>query len=141
MQVQNKIIHRFVRLRSDYMNPDGVYYNQIIPVNTQAFSIEFDEKYPDDLDHATLRYVLGTGASTYAEIVAGKGKDRDGNKVFSKEILLMTVSEYKDLMDQLEKVLIPEPTEQQIGQVLAVGEDLTWDWHEVVVDAGGSFEE
>ena len=91
MAIVNKIIHRFVRHRDDYMDPTKELYNQIIPYNVQAYSYELrengDPNVPDDY---IVRYVLGTGRSTYQQIADGLGKDADGNAIpeLSKEFVI-----------------------------------------------------
>ena len=91
MAIVNKIIHRFVRHRDDYMDPTKELYNQIIPYNVQAYSYELkpngDPNIPDDY---IVRYVLGTGRSTYQQIADGLGRDVDGNAIpeLSKEFVL-----------------------------------------------------
>lgn len=91
MAIVNKIIHRFVRHREDYMDPTKELYNQIIPYNVQAYSYELKENGdPNIPDDYIVRYVLGTGRSTYQQIADGLGKDADGNAIpeLSKEFLL-----------------------------------------------------
>lgn len=91
MAIVNKIIHRFVRNRDDYMDPTKELYNQIIPYNVQAYSYELKENGdPNIPDDYIVRYVLGTGRSTYQQIADGQGKDADGNAIpeLSKEFVL-----------------------------------------------------
>ena len=64
---QNKIIHRFIRFISDY-EEGGIYYNQVIPVDTQAYAYYPPEKERD----FELYYVFGDGIHTYTEIRDGK---------------------------------------------------------------------
>lgn len=92
MAIVNKIIHRFVHPRFDYMDPTGELYNQIIPYNVQAYSYELraggDRDNPDDY---IVRYVLGTGRSTYKEIAEGRGKGLENSVLIpelSKEFVL-----------------------------------------------------
>ena len=91
MAIVNKIIHRFIRHRDDYMDPTKELYNQIIPYNVQAYSYELKENGdPNIPDDYIVRYVLGTGRSTYQQIADGQGRDSDGNLIpeLSKEFVL-----------------------------------------------------
>ena len=64
---QNRIIHRFIRPISDY-EEGGVYYNQVIPIDTQAYAY-----YPPERERDfELYYVFGDGIHTYVEIRDGK---------------------------------------------------------------------
>ena len=64
---QNRIIHRFIRPISDY-EKGGVYYNQVIPIDTQAYAY-----YPPERERDfELYYVFGDGVHTYTEIRDGK---------------------------------------------------------------------
>lgn len=106
MTIVNKVIHRFVRPRYDYMSPEGELYSQIIPVNTQAYSYEcVDETNPNNPNSYIIRYVLGTGGSTYAQIAEGRGKDKDGNIIpeLSKEFVLRSDPQLIKLIIQLIK--------------------------------------
>ena len=103
MAVVNKIIHRFVHPRSDY-EENGSLFNQIIPYNVQAYSYELkpngDPNIPDDY---IVRYVLGTGRSTYIEIANGRGRSLEGNFIpeLSKEFILNSSSQLTDIITKL----------------------------------------
>lgn len=102
MTVVNKVIHRFIRERSEY-EEGGSLYNQIIPYNVQAYSYKLrDNGNPNDPNDYTVAYVLGTGSSTYMEIANGEGKDSEGNPcpALSKEIVVTSVSELNSLLDE-----------------------------------------
>lgn len=110
MAIVNKIIHRFIRHRDDYMDPTKELYNQIIPYNVQAYSYELkpngDPNIPDDY---IIRYVLGTGRSTYQQIADGQGKDADGNAIpeLSKEFVLNSNTQLiKIITDLIESQVI-----------------------------------
>ena len=106
MTIVNKIIHRFVRPRYEYMNPDGELFSQIIPVNTQAYSYEkIPGANPNLPDSYIVRYVLGTGGSTYAQIAQGNGKDKDGNIIpeLSREFVIRSNPQLVDLITKLIK--------------------------------------
>ena len=110
MAIVNKIIHRFIRHRDDYMDPTKELYNQIIPYNVQAYSYELkpngDPNIPDDY---IVRYVLGTGRSTYQQIADGQGKDADGNNIpeLSKEFVLNSNTQLiKIITDLIESQVI-----------------------------------
>ena len=110
MAIVNKIIHRFIRHRDDYMDPTKELYNQIIPYNVQAYSYELkpngDPNIPDDY---IVRYVLGTGRSTYQQIADGLGKDADGNAIpeLSKEFVLNSNTQLiKIITDLIESQVI-----------------------------------
>ena len=110
MAIVNKIIHRFIRHRDDYMDPTKELYNQIIPYNVQAYSYELkpngDPNIPDDY---IVRYVLGTGRSTYQQIADGQGKDADGNTIpeLSKEFVLNSNTQLiKIITDLIESQVI-----------------------------------
>ena len=110
MAVINKIIHRFVRNRAEYMDPTKELYNQIIPYNVQAYSYELkpngDPNIPDDY---TVRYVLGTGRSTYAQIANGQGRDIDGNAIpeLSKEFVINSTPQLiKFINDLIDKKIV-----------------------------------
>lgn len=104
MAIVNKIIHRFVRHREDYMDPAKELYNQIIPYNVQAYSYELKENGdPNVPDDYIVRYVLGTGRSTYQQIAEGLGKDADGNAIpeLSKEFVLNSNTQLIDIITKL----------------------------------------
>ena len=104
MAIVNKIIHRFIRQRDVYMDPTGELYNQIIPYNVQAYSYELkeggDKNVPDDY---IVRYVLGTGRSTYQQIASGLGKTEDGNlsPQLSKEFVINSSTQLNDIITKL----------------------------------------
>ena len=108
MAVVNKIIHRFIKNRAEYEENGSLYY-KIIPYNVQAYSYELkdggDELNPDDY---IIRYVLGTGGSTYMEIASGQGKDKEGALVpeLSKEFVLTSESQlYDTILDIVKEEL------------------------------------
>lgn len=104
MAIVNKIIHRFIRHRSEYMDPAKELYNQIIPYNVQAYSYELKENGdPNIPDDYIVRYVLGTGKSTYQQIAAGQGKDLDGNAIpeLSKEFELNSSTQLIKIITEL----------------------------------------
>lgn len=98
--IQNKVIHRFVCPISDY-EKGGVYYTQVIPLDTQAYAI-----YPLDEEKNGLWYVLGDGNHTYTEIRDGKG-DKDSAKeypVFTEDFIEIINDTYsKEEVDELIK--------------------------------------
>ena len=67
---QKRIIHRFIRPIADY-EEGGIYYNQVIPIDTQAYAY-YPKEYGKDYN---LWYVFGDGVHTYTEIREGKGLD------------------------------------------------------------------
>lgn len=104
MAIVNKIIHRFIRNRNDYMDPVKELYNQIIPYNVQAYSYELKENGdPNIPDDYIVRYVLGTGRSTYQQIADGQGKDADGNAIpeLSKEFVLNSNTQLTKIITDL----------------------------------------
>lgn len=104
MAIVNKIIHRFIRHRDDYMDPTKELYNQIIPYNVQAYSYELKENGdPNIPDDYIVRYVLGTGRSTYQQIADGQGRDSDGNAIpeLSKEFLLNSSTQLVKIITEL----------------------------------------
>lgn len=130
MTVINKIIHRFVRNRADYEENGELYY-KIIPYNVQAYSYELKENGdPENPEDYIIRYVLGTGNSTYLEIASGHGIDKDGNEVpeLSKEFILSSESQLRDFIlnivkeDLGDKVdhfkVLPEPTAKDLGWIV-----------------------
>lgn len=110
MAIVNKIIHRFIRHRDDYMDPTKELYNQIIPYNVQAYSYELKENGdPNIPDDYIVRYVLGTGRSTYQQIADGQGRDSDGNLIpeLSKEFVLNSNTQLiKIITDLIEKEVV-----------------------------------
>lgn len=103
MITRNRVIHRFVKERKEYMNPEGSLYSQIIPANVQAYSLEFDPEHPDDYKKSRLFYVIGTGGSTYSEIANGKGKDAEGNPALSKEFIVTSENDLRDIILELSR--------------------------------------
>jgi len=101
MSTVTKVIHRFVRARSDYML-GGELYTQIIPANTQVYSYELvEDGDPQNPDDYRLYYVLGTGGSTYLEIANGEGVDEEGNPLpeLSREVLITSKSQLDAIID------------------------------------------
>ena len=104
MAVVNKIIHRFVRNRADYFDPENELYDQIIPYNVQAYSYELKENGdPNIPDDYIVRYVLGTGRSTYQQIADGLGKDSEGNPApeLSKEFIIQSTTQLRKLITDI----------------------------------------
>ena len=105
MAITNQIIHRFIQPRSEY-EENGSLYSQIIPYNVQAYSYELkpngDPNVPEDY---IVRYVLGTGRSTYLEIAEGQGRDEDGNLLpeLSKEFVINSSSQLVSLISAVIK--------------------------------------
>lgn len=98
-----KVIHRYVRPRSDYML-GGELFTQIIPVNSQAYSYELIENGdPTNPNDYRIYYVLGTGGSTYQEIANGEGVDEDGNLIpeLSKEFLVSSSSQINEIINAI----------------------------------------
>lgn len=77
---EDRIIHRFIRDASEYES-GGEYYNQVIPVDTQAYAI-----YSSG-EKSGLYYVMGDDAHTYAEIRNGYGSKKSAKEypVFTTE--------------------------------------------------------
>lgn len=130
MAIVNKIIHRFVRNRDDYMDPTKELYNQIIPYNVQAYSYELKENGdPNIPDDYIVRYVLGTGRSTYQQIADGQGKDADGNAIpeLSKEFVLNSNTQLTKIITDLiqtEVVVASYITSNAEGDPFATKADL-----------------
>ncbi len=119
MTVVNKIIHRFIRDRKDY-EQGGELYGQIIPYNVQAYSYTLKEN--GDINNPNdyiVKYVLGTGSSTYLEIAEGRGRDLENQPVpeLSKELLVSS-------QDQLEDIINAIFDYDGVKYTLNVGEDL-----------------
>lgn len=111
---QNRIIHRFIRDFSDY-DENGVYYGQIIPIDTQAFAI-----YPEDSETPGVYYVLGDGIHTYLEIKRGLGDTKA-----SKEYPMFTKADLTALMNKADKSYVDtliENVKTLIGDIVV---DLT----------------
>lgn len=94
---QNRIIHRFVKEISEYEN-GGAYYNQVIPVDTQAYAVypAFDESGIEVEGKKGLFYVLGDGNHTYVEI-----RDGRGNYDSSKEYPVITNEDFLNKIDTI----------------------------------------
>lgn len=77
---EDRIIHRFIRDASEYES-GGEYYNQVIPVDTQAYAI-----YSSG-EKSGLYYVMGDDTHTYAEIRNGYGSKKSAKEypVFTTE--------------------------------------------------------
>jgi hypothetical protein len=119
MAVVNKIIHRFIRDRKDY-EQGGELYGQIIPYNVQAYSYTLKEN--GDINNPNdyiVKYVLGTGSSTYLEIAEGRGRDLENQHVpeLSKELLVSS-------QDQLEDIINAIFDYDGVKYTLNIGEDL-----------------
>ena len=103
MATINKIIHRFVHPRGDYQE-NGILFDQIIPYNVQAYSYELreggDDNNPDDY---IIRYVLGTGKSTYMQIAEGHGQDQEGAPVpeLSKEFVINSSNQLNQIISNI----------------------------------------
>lgn len=103
MAVVNKIIHRFIRDRKDY-EQGGELYGQIIPYNVQAYSYTLKEN--GDINNPNdyiVKYVLGTGSSTYLEIAEGRGRDLENQHVpeLSKELLVSSQEQLEDIINAI----------------------------------------
>ena len=57
MTVVNKVIHRFIRERSEY-EEGGALYNQIIPYNVQAYSYKLRDNGSKLFFNITLSHIL-----------------------------------------------------------------------------------
>lgn len=119
MAVVNKIIHRFIRDRKDY-EQGGELYGQIIPYNVQAYSYTLKEN--GDINNPNdyiVKYVLGTGSSTYLEIAEGRGRDLENQHVpeLSKELLVSS-------QEQLEAIINAIFDYDGVKYTLNIGEDL-----------------
>ena len=90
---QNRVIHRFIRPISEY-EAGGEYYNQVVPVDTQAYAY-----YPDGEKELTnLWYVFGDGIHTYVEIREGKGLSET-----SKEFPVLTAELLTEIENKADK--------------------------------------
>lgn len=69
VNIQNKVIHRFIRPIAEY-EEGGLYYSNIIPLDTQAYAYYSEVNENHD---AGLYFVFGDGQHTYTEIRDGKG--------------------------------------------------------------------
>lgn len=134
---QNRVIHRFIRPISDY-EAGGEYYNQVVPVDTQAYAY-----YPDGEKELTnLWYVFGDGIHTYVEIREGKGLSEtakeypvitpdllalinnkaDKDSVYTKEEVDELIEQRSSLKIKLVNVL-PEIGEEQVLYLVPIKED------------------
>lgn len=96
---QNRVIHRFIRPIADYER-GGIYYHQVIPVDTQAYAF-----YPEDAGRdCELWYVFGDGIHTYTEIRDGKGITESAKEfpVFTQDLIEVINDTYsKEEIDEL----------------------------------------
>lgn len=96
---QNRVIHRFIRPIADY-EEGGTYYNQVIPVDTQAYAF-----YPEDAGRdCELWYVFGDGIHTYTEIRDGKGTTESAKEfpVFTQDFIDVINNTYsKEEIDEI----------------------------------------
>lgn len=103
--IQNKVIHRFIRSIDEY-EEGGLYYNRVIPLDTQAYAY-YPVENPDSTSFANisdstsiyktgLYYVLGDGDHTYTEIRDGKG-----NVSSAKEYPVFTQNLFDSKIDTL----------------------------------------
>ena len=103
--IQNKVIHRFIRSIDEY-EEGGLYYNRVIPLDTQAYAY-YPVENPDSTSFANtsdstsiyktgLYYVLGDGDHTYTEIRDGKG-----NVPSAKEYPVFTQNLFDNKIDTL----------------------------------------
>lgn len=103
--IQNKVIHRFIRSIDEY-EEGGLYYNRVIPLDTQAYAY-YPVENPDSTSFANisdstsiyktgLYYVLGDGDHTYTEIRDGKG-----NTPSAKEYPVFTQNTFDGKIDTL----------------------------------------
>ena len=90
INIDNRVIHRFIKDISDY-EIDGEFYSQIIPLDTQAYA-----NYPG-IENDKLCYVIGDGEHTYTELRDGKG-----NESVYKEYLVLTESDLDNISVDLE---------------------------------------
>lgn len=113
---KNQIIRRFIRPITDY-EEGGLYFSQIIPLNSQAYAI-----YDDG-----LRYVLGDGQHTYIQIRDGKSSIESSKEFRVVEDEL--IKELKSSIDNINNALNDEVTraknaEQQLSSDKADSEDV-----------------
>lgn len=96
---QNRVIHRFIRPIADY-EEGGIYYSQVIPVDTQAYAF-----YPEDAGRdCELWYVFGDGIHTYTEIRDGKGTTESAKEfpVFTQDFIDIINDTYsKEEIDEI----------------------------------------
>ena len=88
---QNRVIHRFIRSIADY-EEGGIYYSQVIPVDTQAYAYYSEEAGRD----TELWYVFGDGIHTYVEIRDGKGATESAKEfpVFTQDFIKVITDTY-----------------------------------------------
>lgn len=82
--IKNRIIHRFIRDITEYLE-DGICYGQVLPVDTQVYAeYSKDAGQVDEEGNPKigLYYVIGDGIHTYTEIRDGYGENR-----YNKEYL------------------------------------------------------
>lgn len=106
---QKRIIHRFIRPISDY-EEGGVYYNHVIPIDTQAYA-HYPKEYGRDYN---LWYVFGDGVHTYTEIRDGKGILDTAKEypIFTQEYIESFVT-FDKLYEILDEELIAENIKYQ----------------------------
>ena len=110
---QNRVIHRFIRPIAEY-EAEGSYYNQVIPVDTQAYAY-----YPDgERDGTNLWYVFGDGIHTYTEIRDGKGATEGAKEfpVFTAEIMEI-INTIDDTYAKKEDVYTKDEVDEIIEQI------------------------
>ena len=90
INIDNRVIHRFIKDISDY-EIGGEFYSQIIPLDTQAYA-----NYPG-IENDKLCYVIGDGEHTYTELRDGKG-----NESVYKEYLVLTENDLDNISIDLE---------------------------------------
>lgn len=109
---QNRVIHRFIRPIADYQE-GGDYFNQVIPVDTQAYAY-----YPDGEREVNLWYVFGDGIHTYSEIVAGHGEGEQVKEfpVFTTDIVNI-ISHLDDTYAKKSDVYTKDEVDELIAEV------------------------
>ena len=135
MTVVKKIIHRFVRNHADY-EEGGELFNQIIPYNVQAYSYKLKEDGdPENPKDYIIKYVLGTGNSTYLEIASGHGVDDEGNPVpeLSKEFL---ITSYEEICDIIRNV-IDSDLKSKVTHLYKIDDDTAKDYYGEVIQYSG----
>jgi len=106
---QKRIIHRFIRPIADY-EEGGIYYNQVIPIDTQAYA-HYPKEYGRDYN---LWYVFGDGVHTYTEIRDGKGLVDTAKEypIFTQEYIESFVT-FDKLYEILDEELVAENIKYQ----------------------------
>ena len=110
---QNRVIHRFIRPIADY-EADGTYFNQVIPVDTQAYAY-----YPNgERELTNLWYVFGDGIHTYTEIRDGKGTTEGAKEypVFTADIIQI-IENFDNTYAKKEDVYTKEEVDNLIADV------------------------